>query len=160
MGATKIIPSNPNPAGEHGWLTNKQWCAIEELSDLSDNIFTGFAKEFTANIDAWEAIHRHSTPYSPDVEWPEGFSRDPKFTLFHRLIAMNIFNPDKIIPGMYALIMAEMGQLYVEPPAFDLGVAFMESSKDVPLIFIISPGVDPRSEISKLAYLRSWSHMV
>jgi dynein heavy chain len=44
-----------------------------------------------------------------------------------------------------------MGSQYIDPPPFNLEQAFNDSTALVPLIFILSPGADPRIEITNLA---------
>jgi hypothetical protein len=45
FGGTKIESDEPNPVGEGGWLTNKMWCVIEEVTaDLEE--FHGWSEEF------------------------------------------------------------------------------------------------------------------
>ena len=44
-----------------------------------------------------------------------------------------------------------MGSQFVEPPAFNINLSFNESSASVPLLFILSPGVDPLNHLYKLA---------
>ena len=39
----------------------------------------------------------------------------------------------------------------MEPPPFNLEQAFQDSDSTTPLIFILSPGADPRLEILNLA---------
>lgn len=39
----------------------------------------------------------------------------------------------------------------MEPPAFDIGLSFNESDSVTPLIFVLSPGVDPMSDLYRFA---------
>ncbi len=44
-----------------------------------------------------------------------------------------------------------MGSQFVEPPAFNINLSFNDSSAPIPLLFILSPGVDPLNHLFKLA---------
>ena len=44
-----------------------------------------------------------------------------------------------------------MGKQYMEPPPFNLEQAFKDADAYTPLIFILSPGADPRLEMTSLA---------
>ena len=39
----------------------------------------------------------------------------------------------------------------MEPPPFDLGACYEDSTPATPLIFVLSPGVDPTAEVLSLA---------
>jgi hypothetical protein len=44
-----------------------------------------------------------------------------------------------------------MGHQFVDPPAFDLDAVYNTSSPKTPLIFVLSPGVDPTNTLLELA---------
>ena len=48
-------------------------------------------------------------------------------------------------------VMEVLGAQYVEPQPFNLGAIFAESSASSPLVFILSPGSDPLSDLLKFA---------
>jgi dynein heavy chain len=50
-----------------------------------------------------------------------------------------------------------MDTRFITPPAFDIGRSFADSNCLVPLIFILSPGSDPMSALSKFAELSNYS---
>ncbi len=53
-----------------------------------------------------------------------------------------------------------MGSKFTEPPAFSLSTSFENSAPHIPLIFILSPGVDPLSHLFKLAHEKKMSDKV
>jgi len=52
--------------------------------------------------------------------------------------------PDKFTHSIQKMISEEIGKEYIEPPPFDLEQAYKDSDCNTPLIFILSPGADPR----------------
>ena len=56
-GSTKVDPDDPNPTGENGWLSDKNWCALEEMSELFPKTFPKLSKSFAKDIDAWKRIY-------------------------------------------------------------------------------------------------------
>ncbi len=60
-----------------------------------------------------------------------------------KLVVLRCFRPDKIVPAVQEFIVGSLGQLYVEPPTFDLAGSYADSNCCIPLVFILSPGSDP-----------------
>ena len=44
-----------------------------------------------------------------------------------------------------------MGEKYIEVPPFDLMACFKDSSCSTPLIFVLTPGADPMTELLRVA---------
>lgn len=56
---------------------------------------------------------------------------------------LRTLRPDKLIPGVHNFVVEHMGKKFLEPPPFDLGEIYKDSSPVSPLIFVLSPGSDP-----------------
>lgn len=151
-GATSIEMERPNPSGENGWLTNKAWASILELS-RNLPAFLGFDRDFEKYLNDWERIYNSLKPQSLKDPWP-GQWQD--LTLFRRLIVLRIIRQDKVIPGIVKLVKKdkELGAFYVSPPPFDLTKSFSDSTNKTPVIFVLSPGADPMTELQKLSELK------
>ncbi|KPA77305.1 putative dynein heavy chain [Leptomonas pyrrhocoris] len=119
---------------------------IASLSDTSSSLST------EADADARGGAEGGALP------WPiwftstwgaEVLSRMPssiaQLSLWHRVMAIKALRPKKL-PYMAAeLVTATLGRRYTEAPPFNLQEAFADGTKMTPLIFVLSPGVDPTS---------------
>lgn len=45
----------------------------------------------------------------------------------------------------------EMGNSFIEPPPFDLRACYEDSTCSTPLIFVLTPGADPMTELLRVA---------
>lgn len=69
---------------------------------------------------------------------------------------MRILRQDKVIPAIVKLIKKdkELGRSYTLPPPFDLAKSFSDSTNKTPIIFVLSPGADPMTELQKLSEMK------
>ncbi|ORX87075.1 hypothetical protein BCR32DRAFT_215666 [Anaeromyces robustus] len=132
-----------NPASN--WLSELSWKDFCNLDNLE--AFNGFLDDFKLNINEWKKIYDSQDPHLCALpgEWEE------KLNQFQKLLVIRCLRPDKMAASIRNYIIYEMGNEFVEPPPFDLASSFQDSSCCVPLIFILSPGSDPMSNLIKLA---------
>jgi len=132
-----------NPASV--WLSDLSWKDFCNLDNLS--AFTGFLDDFKMNIGDWKEIYDSQDPHTHSLpgQW------ETKLNKFQKLLVLRCLRPDKMAAAIRNYIIYEMGNEFVEPPPFDLASSFQDSSCCVPLIFILSPGSDPMSNLIKLA---------
>lgn len=56
-----------------------------------------------------------------------------------------------LVPAMSNFVIDKLGEYFVTPPAFDLGLIFKDSAPSIPLVFVLSPGADPLNSLEKYA---------
>lgn len=133
--------SNPDAS----WISDKMWQQIVRLKILRG--FSDFVETFGDNVEQWKHIFDNFKP----EEFPLPGVWETKLTTFEKLIVLNAFRPDKLTAGIKVFVEREMGMKFVSPPAFDLSKSFEDSNCLSPLIFILSPGVDPMQSIMSFA---------
>ena len=72
-GGTKVDMAKPNPAGEGGFLTDKTWASILQVSEEFP-AFKGLDKSFEKNLSEWERIYNSQKPQSKKANWPKPFN--------------------------------------------------------------------------------------
>ena len=108
---------------------------------------TGFREDFAARHREWRAIYDSTEPHTMPLpgDW-EG-----RVTPLERLCCVRCIRPDKVVLAVQNFVVGDLGQKFVEPPVFDIGLSFKESSCAVPLVFVLSKGSDPSGALLKLA---------
>ncbi|KAG8439501.1 hypothetical protein GDO86_005633 [Hymenochirus boettgeri] len=133
--------TNPGPI----WLKEKSWGEIVRLSTLP--LYTGLADHFCQNLAEWKNIYDSPLPNEMELPYPW----EDLLNSFQKLLVLRCIRPDKVIPAVQQFITEKMGSTYIETPTFDLHQSFLDSSPSTPLIFILSPGVDPLELLMKFA---------
>jgi len=135
-----------NPPQGSDWLTKYQWenfCKVSEFKGPFDNIH----RNFEPIMAEWKRIYDSEDPLKE--KFPEPYERT--MNSFEKMILIKIIRPDKIVPFIQQFVIDNLGQKFVEIPAFDLEAVFNESSKTTPLIFVLTPGVDPYNMLKTFA---------
>ena len=68
-----------------------------------------------------------------------------------RLIIVRCLRPDRIVFAVTAFIVNNLTAKFTEPPVLDLGSVLADSMATTPLIFVLSPGVDPTNQLLQLS---------
>ena len=77
--------------------------------------------------------------------------RCAEYSDFQRMLILRVLRLDKLVPTISQFVSLELGDKYITPPPFDLEGTFRDSSSTSPLVFILSPGVDPMLSLIKFA---------
>jgi len=136
---------------EHGpaipaeWVGKPRWNEVLTLAQLP--AFAGFDKAFERHLPHFRKIY---DSIEADKEpLPEEW--DGRLTPLERLCFIRAMRMDCLNSAVVAFISDEIGQKFVEPPTFDIAKSFADSVNTTPLIFILSPGTDPVSDVITFA---------
>ena len=134
----------PNPCPD--WLPEAAWDGVTEL-DNNLAAFQGLAASFEQSQREWKQLYNSDTTETVVLpgEW-EG-----KVSDLQRLCILRMLRPDRLLFGISKYVSIHMGPQFIDPPAFDLDAIYQTSSPKTPLIFVLSPGVDPTNTLVELA---------
>ena len=128
------------------WLEEKAWGDIIAMNELPNFREQNFKATFVKNLDKWEGAIESSEPLKL-IKEIAGDTYDD----FKLLCMLRCLRPDKVVHGTTAYISKELGPKYIEPPPLDLENCFADSRNVTPLIFVLTPGAAPMTELLKLA---------
>ncbi|KAH8057484.1 dynein light chain binding protein [Aureococcus anophagefferens] len=135
-------PKRPSPVP---WLGAASWKDLLALCAMGDH-FDALRRDFEAHTDTWKAWYDLEAPES--VDFPDGHSDG--LTPLQKLCVMRVFRADRVYNAVKLYVIASIGEKYVQPPVLDYGRIFAQSNERSPMVFILSPGADPQSDIQLL----------
>ena len=135
-----------NPAA--AWISEIAWDNITEADNLES--FRGLADSFEQSTRDWKAWYMSSNPELTPLpgEW------DNKLDHLQHIIILRSLRPDRALAAASTFVSAHLGAYFIDPPPFDLDKIFLSSYPKLPLIFVLSPGVDPINQVKALADIR------
>ncbi|CAF3390441.1 unnamed protein product [Rotaria sp. Silwood1] len=137
-----------NPQEAHAgspveFLNEKAWGSIKALSLLQ--IFHGLDRDIETSSKRWK---KYVESEAPELEKPPGEWKS-KSTMQH-LCILRAVRPDRMLYALKLFIAEKLGKKYIESRTPDFSRTYEESSKSIPMFFILSPGVDPLKEVETL----------
>lgn len=126
------------------WLVPSGWKDLLCLRGI-DAVFDDLVADFKSNAIKWKEWYDME---SPELEqFPNDFSS--KLKPLERLAVMRCFRPDRVYNAVKLYVIDMLGEKFVQPPVLDFTRIFQQSLPTSPMVFILSPGADPQSDIQK-----------
>ncbi|XP_058809033.1 dynein axonemal heavy chain 10 [Phymastichus coffea] len=140
--------SRPNPADD--WLAAAGWEDLLKLAADFPDKFADLPGHLEARCDQWKQWFDLD---APEVAVPpyEADSQGRQLLPFERLMLLRCFRVDRVYRAVVNYISQTMGQEFITPPSVGLETIYKQSTSSMPIIFVLSPGSDPTSELMKLA---------
>lgn len=110
-------------------------------------LISGIKNDFIEHVDDWK--NYYDLTHHENAKFPNPWY--DKLSDFQRIIIVRTIRPDKVIPVITKLIKIELGEKFTYPPPFDINKSYSDSGCLSPLIFILSPGIDPMSSLLQFA---------
>ncbi|XP_049589438.1 dynein axonemal heavy chain 1 [Syngnathus scovelli] len=142
----------PNPAVS--WLSDRAWKDILGLSVLET--YKDLASTFDQHLPGFKNIFDSNIPHREPLPGKWNTTLDQ----FQKLLVLRCLRADCLVQGIQDFVALKLGQRFIEPQTSDLAVVFKESSPSSPLIFILSPGTDPASDLYKFADVMHFSKKI
>nr|XP_034179953.1 dynein heavy chain 2, axonemal [Osmia lignaria] len=126
------------------WMPDESWDNVTELDKLPG--FHGIVSSFEQFPRDWNNWYIHTEPESIPLigEW------EANCNVFQKMLVIRSCRPDRMSFCIANFIVLNLGQRFVEPPVLDLKAVLDDSVAQSPLIFVLSPGVDPTSTLMQL----------
>lgn len=141
QGSTTMDHTEHNPLP---WLSDKAWFDVLEMCKIPS--FSKFLSKFKSQANSWQNVYNAPNP----AELIDSLMADG-YDAFQRLCVVRSLRPDCVVPAVQTFISKEIGHKFIEPPPFDMKQCFEDSRCYTPLIFVLTPGADPMTELLKLA---------
>ena len=128
------------------WLSDQNWEDILLLSSVGGTTFADLSDSLTDNPDEWNAWC--AAENVEELVIPCGF--DNRVSDLERLCLLRCFRVDRVFVAVSAFVQKYLGDHFVEPPVIDYSNIFAQSTPFSPIVFILSPGADPATEVFRL----------
>ncbi|KAJ7313213.1 hypothetical protein JRQ81_004492 [Phrynocephalus forsythii] len=127
------------------WLADTYWDNITELDKLTN--FHGIMNSFEQYPRDWNLWYTSSKPEKAILpgEWENSCNQ------MQRMLVVRSLRPDRVSFCVTAFIVSNLGSQFIEPPVLNMKSVVDDSTTKTPLIFVLSPGVDPTSSLLQLA---------
>ncbi|XP_065594770.1 dynein axonemal heavy chain 10 [Cyrtonyx montezumae] len=131
----------------YAWLPDQGWEDLIRLSELIPEQFESLPDDVEKNPDVWK--NWYDTDALEQMPFPMQYQNS--LTNFQKLLLLRCFRVDRVYRVVTDYVTLTMGEKYVQPPVISIKTIFEQSSPYSPVVFILSPGCDPISDLMKLA---------
>lgn len=127
------------------WLNEEGWDNVTELDKVGG--FHGVIDSFEQYTRDWNQWYTNPEPETLPLigEWEDICNE------FQKMLFIRSLRQDRITFCTSNFIVNQLGPRFVEPPVLDIKNVWEESVPQTPLIFVLSPGVDPTTALLQLA---------
>lgn len=140
----------PKPAA---WIPDKTWVELQRASHSLPSM-RQLEESFVANLAQWKDFYDATNP--EELDFPAPWSRAAS-SLMQQAILMRLLRPDKVVPCVERYVEESIGPAFIQPPPFSLQESFADSTSETPIIFVLSPGADPMTQLLSFADVRGYS---
>ncbi|NWI34931.1 DYH10 protein, partial [Sula dactylatra] len=131
----------------YAWLPDQGWEDLIHLSELFPEKFESLPDDVEKNPDVWK--NWYDTDALEQMPFPMQYQNN--LTNFQKLLLLRCFRVDRLYRAVMDYVTLTMSEKYVQPPVISFEAIFEQSTPYSPVVFILSPGTDPVSDLMKLA---------
>ena len=126
-----------------------QWDTIYAAELKSAGQFADITQHICDNWSEWKVWLKNETENPYDTPCPGIYNE--QLSSFDKLMLMKTFRSELIQQSFSSYVISEIGQFYAESPDGSMNVIYEDIDKTIPLIFVLSSGADPTSQLIKFA---------
>uniref|UniRef100_A0A8C2HK74 Uncharacterized protein n=1 Tax=Cyprinus carpio TaxID=7962 RepID=A0A8C2HK74_CYPCA len=125
------------------FLSNSAWSAVKTMSFTDE--FRGLDRDIEGSPKRWKKMVESECPEKEKLpqEWKNKSS-------LQKLILMRALRPDRMTYAVRNFVEEKLGVQYTEGRKMEFARSFKESGPASPVVFILSPGVDPLKDVESL----------
>ncbi|XP_060580911.1 dynein axonemal heavy chain 10-like isoform X1 [Ruditapes philippinarum] len=131
----------------YAWFPDEGWEDAIRLAEVFPDNFSSLLEDIEKNEKPWKRWYDHDTPESQ----PFPLKYQDSLQGFKRLMLLRCFRVDRIYRAITEFVTKCMSEKYVTPPIISYEAIYEQSTPMSPIVFILSPGSDPASDLMKLA---------
>lgn len=143
------------PKPPFDWITDQAWDNITELDKTIPDPFAGIANAVNLNPNEWKRWYLSVKPAPPESAQLPGEWETKCEDKLKKMVVLRCFRPDRVSFAIKNYVEHFMKRDFVESKPTILKEVFEETKAKEPIIFILSPGVDPTDNLRKLAEERN-----
>jgi dynein heavy chain len=132
----------------HSWIPDQGWEDIIKLTSMIPEVFGKLADDIEKRGAEWKVWFELEAP--EETELPCGYT-DKLTRPFQLLCVLRCFRTDRIYRSVTTFVSDYMGAAFVQPPVLHFENLLENSTAYSPIVFILSPGSDPGTDLTKLA---------
>lgn len=137
------FPIVPNVVSPVDFLNNVGWGAIKSLANMEE--FKNLDRDIEGSAKRWKKFVESEAP--ENEKFPQEWKNK---TSLQKLCMMRALRADRMFYALNNFIEEKMGTKYVEGRSIEFAKSYEESGPNVPMFFILSPGVDPLKDVESL----------
>lgn len=143
-------PAVPDLKSPVDFLSDLGWGGVQALVKM--DTFRDLDKDIVASAKRWKTFVDAEAPEKEKLpqEWKNK-------TEGEKLCIMRVLRPDRMTYALRYFIATTFSPKYVEGRQVDFATSFKESGPNVPVFFILSPGVDPLKDVEILGHKLGFS---
>ncbi|CAG2255484.1 DNAH [Mytilus edulis] len=142
------------------WISEAMWQQCQHLEATLPDM-EKLCRSIMSNSTQWNTFYKLENTYNLMTEPfknPKGEVTEhgivfpwEQLTGFQRLLIIKVLRPGQLVESAQKFVEDQMSSSYLSTGSFDLKEIYDESSSKTPLIFILSPGTDPASQLIRFA---------
>jgi dynein heavy chain len=137
-GEIKMVNNTTSYIADNSWPDlYKQFYGLDKIET-----FKGILDHFVKRSDDWQHIYNSNSPQTET--FPEPWQS--KLDYFQRILLIKCLRLDQMVSSIRVFVIENMGKRFVEPPVPNLATVYKDSRCDIPIIFVLSAGSDPKSD--------------